>query len=252
MHGFISLFAPTQLASFKINIKKRPAKIVCEIRKVNVQTVHCVHRAGLVKNQNPAVLNVPNATRAKQELDPRVLAKHVLPVSIVQAMILRPLVNSAHWVGRPNQAVPNVSRVKPGRLVRWLVKRVKIATLANTVQAKQSMVLLLPTQPPVLIAPLVSVKVILAKQRVLNVARVNSMTLLVLNPAHYVPFPPTLVEREETVLALIAQLDGLLKTGVLNVKRVVRVHLERGANFAPLVTQDMAVIVMRQHAECAN
>jgi hypothetical protein len=78
------------------------------------------------------------------------------------------------------------------------------------------------------------------------------MTLLVLNPAHYVPLPPTLVEREETVLALIAQLDGLLKTGVLNVKRVVRVHLERGANFAPLVTQDMAVIVMRQHAECAN
>ena len=72
------------------------------------------------------------------------------------------------------------------------------------------------------IVPLDSVKMVKDKLRASNAALVNSTMLLVLVPVNYVSTRLTLVEKEETVVALSVQLGGRpKKTAVPNVKLVV-------------------------------
>mgnify|MGYP006121309891 CR=1 FL=1 len=78
------------------------------------------------------------------------------------------------------------------------------------------------------IAPLVSVKVIQGRRRALNAVPVNSTTWRVLLVANCVSIQRTLVAKEETAVALIAQLVGRPKTAVLNVLRAVRARLALG------------------------
>ena len=70
------------------------------------------------------------------------------------------------------------------------------------------------------IVPLDSVKMVKDKLRASNAALVNSTIFRVLLPVNYVSTRLTLVEKEETVVALNARLDGLPITAVLNVKSV--------------------------------
>ena len=66
------------------------------------------------------------------------------------------------------------------------------------------------------------------KRRALNAAPVNSMMLPVRFVAKRVAIQRTLVEREETAVASIVQLDGRPKTAVRNVSRAARVRLALG------------------------
>ena len=66
------------------------------------------------------------------------------------------------------------------------------------------------------------------KRRALNAAPVNSKMLPVRFVAKCVSIRRTLVEREETAVASIAQLDGRPKTAVQNVSRAARVRLALG------------------------
>ena len=68
----------------------------------------------------------------------------------------------------------------------------------------------------------------LVKVRVCPAVPGNSTMLLVLPSVNCVQMRRTLAEKEEAAVALIAQLVGRPKTAVLNVPRVVRVHLALG------------------------
>ena len=112
--------------------------------------------------------------------------------------------------------VPNVMLVKQG-LVRMarMVPGVKCAVRVNIVRAVWMLFV-------VKIVPLDSVKVMKDKLCVSHVAPANSTMLLVLVPVNYVSTRLTLMEKQETVVALNARLDGRPKTAVLNVPRAVR------------------------------
>ena len=72
------------------------------------------------------------------------------------------------------------------------------------------------------IVPLDTAKMMKDKLRASHAALVSSTMLLVLVPVNYVSTRRTLVEKEETVVALNARLDGRpKKTAVPNVKLVV-------------------------------
>ena len=87
--------------------------------------------------------------------------------------------------------------------------------------------------PRVLDVQLVTAKVIRGKRRVLNVARVNLMTMLVRRHANLVQSRLSLVAKEETKVALLAQRAGRPKTAVPNAPRAVRVRLVTVAKIAP-------------------
>ena len=72
------------------------------------------------------------------------------------------------------------------------------------------------------IVPLDAVKMMKDKLPAYHAALVNSTIFLVLVPVNYVSTRLTLAEKEETVVALNARLDGRPKTAVLNVPRAVR------------------------------
>ena len=126
----------------------------------------------------------------------------------------------AQSVGRPKTAVPNVLRAVPVRLALGA----QIACPANTVRVATEMLL------RVLIARLVLVKVIQDKLRAFHAVPVNSTTMQVLLVANCVSIRRTLVAKEETVVALIAQLDGRPKTAVRNVPRAVQVRSALGVS----------------------
>ena len=66
------------------------------------------------------------------------------------------------------------------------------------------------------------------KRRALNAAPVNSMMLPVRFVVQRVHIRLTLMEKEETAVASIAQLVGCPKTAVRNVSRAVRARLALG------------------------
>ena len=70
------------------------------------------------------------------------------------------------------------------------------------------------------------------KRRALNAAPVNSTMLPVRFVAKCVSIRRTLVAKEETAVASIAQLDGRPKTAVPNAPRAVRVRLVTVAKIA--------------------
>ena len=86
--------------------------------------------------------------------------------------------------------------------------------------------------PRVLGAQLVTAKAIKDKRRVLNVARVNLMTMLMQRRANFVQTRHSLVAKEETKVALLAQRAGRPKTAVPNAPRAVRVRLVTVAKIA--------------------
>ena len=120
--------------------------------------------------------------------------------------------------GRPTTAVRNVSRAVRVRLA--LV--VTIACRVNTVRVAIKML------RRVLVAPLVLVKVIQGKLRAFHAVPVNSTMVQVPSSVNCVSMRRTLVEKEETAVASIAQLVGRPKTAVRNVSRAVRVRLAVG------------------------
>jgi len=84
---------------------------------------------------------------------------------------------------------------------------------------------------PVKIAPLGLAKVIKDKPRAPNAVPVNLMMLPVLLRVIYVRMVLILVEKEETVVALIAQLGGHRKVVVLNANLVVLENMVLGVKF---------------------
>ena len=86
--------------------------------------------------------------------------------------------------------------------------------------------------PRVWDAQLVTAKVIKDKRRVLNVARVNLMTMLMQRRANFVQTRHSLVAKEETKVALLAQRAGRPKTAVPNAPRAVRGRLALGVKIA--------------------
>ena len=62
----------------------------------------------------------------------------------------------------------------------------------------------------------------------------------------------TLVKKEETTVASIAQLDGRPKTAVLNVPRVVRVHLALGVKLARWVMPEKETTLMQRNVNNVN
>jgi len=109
-----------------------------------------------------------------------------------------------------------------------------------------------PAMKHVRIAPWVSVKVIQGKLRAFHAVPVNSTMLPVLFDVKNVSIRPTLVEKEETPLAWIAQPVGRPKTAVLNVKLVVRVRLALGVNTVPWVLPEQELIVILPNANNVN
>ena len=101
----------------------------------------------------------------------------------------------AQPVGRPKTAVQNVSCAVRVRLA-W---GVQIACRANIVRVAIQMLL------RVLSVPLVIAKVTQGKHRAFPAVPVNSTMLLVLSSANCVQMRRTLVEKEETAVASIAQ-----------------------------------------------
>ena len=105
---------------------------------------------------------------------------------------------------------------------------------------------------PVVNAPLVLVNVIKDKLPARNAVRVNSMMLLVRLNAQCVHVRLSLVKKEETAVAWIAQWVGCPKMGVLNVSCVVQVRLEVVVKVVPLGTLEMAPIQMRHNVGIVN
>jgi hypothetical protein len=99
---------------------------------------------------------------------------------------------------------------------------------------------------------LVSAKTIQGKYRAFHAVPVNSTMLPVLFDVKNVSIRPTLVEKEETPLAWIAQPVGRPKTAVLNVKLVVRVRLALGVNTVPWVLPEQELIVILPNANNVN
>ena len=102
------------------------------------------------------------------------------------------------------------------------------------------------------IVPLDSVKMKKDKLRASNAALVNSTIFLVLVPVNYVSTRLTLVEKEETVVALNARLDGLPITAVLNVPRAVQARTVLGVKIALLVMPEKETTMMRPSANNAS
>ena len=127
-------------------------------------------------------------------------------------------------VGRPKTAVPNVPRAVRVRLALG----VTIACRVNIVRVAIKML------RRVLIAPLVLVKEMQGKLRAFRAVPVNSTMLRVLLFAKHVSIRHTLVTKEETAVASIAQPVGRPKTAVPNVSRVVRVRLAKAVKIAQL------------------
>ena len=103
--------------------------------------------------------------------------------------------------------------------------------------------------PRVLNVQSVSAKVIQAKLPVFHVALVNLMTLLVPRHVHLVTSRRSLVAKEETKVALLAQRVGRPKTAVRNAKRAVR---ERSVMIAKIVQwglHEKEMTLMRRNAD---
>ena len=107
-------------------------------------------------------------------------------------------------------------------------------------------------RPRVLVARLVSAKVIQAKLPVFHVAPVNLMTLLVPRHAHLVTSRLSLVAKEETKVALLAQRAGRPKTAVPNAPRAVRVRLVTVAKIAPSGLLEKVLTKMPHNANNVN
>ena len=103
--------------------------------------------------------------------------------------------------------------------------------------------------PRVLVAQLVSAKVIKDRRRVLNVARVNLMTLLVPRHVHLVTSRRSLVAKEETKVALLAQRVGRPKTAVRNAKRAVQERSVMIAKIAQWGLHEKEMTLMRRNAD---
>ena len=134
-------------------------------------------------------------------------------VSIRRTLVKREetaVASIAQPVGRPKTAVRNAWRAARGRLVL----DVQIACPVNIVQVAIKMLL------RVLIAPLVLVKVIQDKHRVLNAVLVNSVMYLVLVPVN--PAPKILITaiKAEIRRALIVPRVGLRRKAVPNASSV--------------------------------
>jgi hypothetical protein len=173
-------------------------------------------------NQNKAKLRAYHAfpVRTKTPLDnPRVNSA----LKILKAnKQIPPLVVRVVMAPNQNPVVPNVPNAMRVKQVLALVVLVMCATLVNTVRAACLLCRVLNVQ-------LVQVKAIKDKRRVSNAVPVNSMTLLGLSSVNFAVCRPTLVAKEETAVVLIAPSVGRRKRVVLNVSRVVRVHLAMGA-----------------------
>ena len=76
--------------------------------------------------------------------------------------------------------------------------------------------------------------------------------LLVLFVVKHVSIRPTLVEKEETPLALIVPLDGRPKTAVRNVSRAVRVRLALGVKIVPWVLPEKVLTGILPNANNVN
>jgi len=90
------------------------------------------------------------------------------------------------------------------------------------------------------------------KRHALNAARVSSMMLPVRIVANRVSIQHILMEREETAVALIVQLDGRPKTAVQNVLRAVRVRLALGVKSVHWGFPGKGTIKMRLNANIVN
>ena len=137
------------------------------------------------------------------------------------------------------------------------VKTVKIAVLANTVQAKKTTVLTPLIQRLVLVALLVGRRkpvvpnVNLAKQELSVMLRVKTVKIAVL--------ANTVQAKKTTVLTplirrlvLIAQRDIHQALAVPSAKPVVRGHTAIGASLVPKVNTATAVILLRSPADIAQ
>ena len=104
-------------------------------------------------------------------------------------------------------------------------------------------------RPRVLVAQLVSAKEIKDRRRVLNVARVNLMMLLVRMHANLVTSRRSLVAKEETKVALLAQRVGRPKMAVRNAKRAVRERSVMVARIAHWGLHEKEMTLMRRNAD---
>ena len=95
-------------------------------------------------------------------------------------------------------------------------------------------------------------KVIQAKLPVFHVAPVNLMTLLVPRHAHLVTSRRSLVAKEETKVALLAQRVGRPKTAVRNAKRAVRERSVMVARIAHWGLHEKEMTLMRRNADNVN
>ena len=109
--------------------------------------------------RTPAVANAKPANRERLVMPPVPIVKIAMLVNTVKAKkttvstpLIQRLVLVALLVGRPKPVVLNVNLAKQELSVMLRVKTVKIAMLANTVQAKKTTVLTPLTQRLVLIA----------------------------------------------------------------------------------------------------
>jgi hypothetical protein len=199
----------------------------------NVRLANFVHQAILrLTHVHLAELGIINQNKAKRR------AYHASPVRTKTPLdnlrvnsalkILKankqipPLVVRVVMAPNQNPVVPNVPNAMRVKQVLALVVLVMCATLVNTVRAACLLCHVLNVQ-------LVQVKAIKDKRRVSNAVPVNSMTLLGLSSVNFAVCRPTLVAKEETAVVLIAPSVGRRKRVVLNVSRVVRVHLAMGA-----------------------
>ena len=123
----------------------------------------------------------------------------------------------------------------------------KLVTLVVQDNTKMSLEMLIANN-----APLVSVRVTKDRRRAQNAARVNSTMLRVLLVANYVSVRRTLVEREETAVASIAQLVGLPIMAVRNVPRAVPVRLVLGVEIALWAMPEQGTTMMRHNVHNVN
>jgi hypothetical protein len=163
----------------------------------------------------------------KQVLDSMVLVINVLRVNTVRVVWNRLCATHARLVGRLRMEVRNVPNATLVKQVLDSMALVMNVLRVNTVRAVWNRLRAMH-------APLVIVKVTKDKLRVPNAAPVNSMICLVRRHANHAQTWRILVAKEETVVALIAQVVGCPKMEVRNVSRVVRVRLAKAVKIAQL------------------
>ena len=221
-------------------------KFVLIVHRVTTRTHQTCKRASsahlvlhnLLRNKRRALNAAPvNSTM----LPVRFVAKCVSIRRTLVAKEETAVASIAQLDGRPKTAVPNAPRAVRGRLALG----VKIACPVNTVRVAIKMPL------RVLIAPLVSVKVIQDKLRASHAAPVSSTMLRVLLVANCVSIRRTLVKREETAVASIAQPVGRPKTAVRNAWRAARARLVWAVKIAQWGLHEKQT-TMRPNANDAN